>query len=104
MENKKKPLLIRPSRTPEQIPTRIFVLSLSLLLSPVHGCVPVIFHMTFQKFCKTSSNPFHFYPNLYEWNMTVLTVTHKNHVLAPKEGKDWGQKYFWDLFQGSYRV
>ena len=49
MENQKKALLIRPSRTPKTNPKRIVVLSLSLQLALVHNCIPVIFHVIFQK-------------------------------------------------------
>ena len=58
MENQKKTLLIRPSRTPKTIPTRIFALSLSLLWAPVHDYIPVIFHVTFQNSCTIFTKPF----------------------------------------------
>ena len=57
MENQNEPLLIRPSGTPKTYTKGIFVLSLSLLLAPVHDCIPVIFHVISQKFCAIYTKP-----------------------------------------------
>ena len=69
MENQNNPLLIRPSRTPKISPKMNFVPSPSLLLMPPHGCVPVLFHVTFQIFCKNLAKPFRNNSNWYELNM-----------------------------------
>ena len=58
MENQNEPLLIRPSGPLKQIPKGIFVLSLSLLLVPVHDCIPVIFHVISKNFSTIFTNLF----------------------------------------------
>ena len=61
MENKKQPPIISPLRPLKQFPTRIVVLN---LFAPVHDCVPVICHVTFQKV----SQNFQY----YDWNMEAF--------------------------------